>query len=163
MTEDQIRHRINRIMRNNGIHNYDEIFRTIHSAMIDNDNSYLQSLLSIQEQLDQGNIPETFEIGLHVDKRPTGEHSRRYNLPTTNEIAISLPNEIAISLPNENDEDLDLNRMITKYRNDNDNLNLRIMTDSHRSYDPMMYPTFFPGGIGIDGWHLITYAEILIL
>ena len=42
--------------------------------------------------------------------------------------------------------------MITKYRPNNNNSNLQIISDSHRSYDPMMYPTFFPSGL--DGWHL---------
>ena len=33
------------------------------------------------------------EIGFHADTRPDGEHARRYNLPTTTEVAILMPND----------------------------------------------------------------------
>lgn len=129
-------------MRNNAVQNYDEdIFRIIHSAMIEQDNSYLRSFLSIQEQLNQGNVPEHFEIGLHADRRPIGEHSRRYNLPACNEVAILIPNE--------NDEGLDLKRMmVTKFRQDDNNRNLQFPSDSHRC-TPIFFPVDWMDGIHI--------------
>ena len=143
--DEQVNHRMNRMTGPNNNSNFDDaIFRILHASLIESGNSYLTSFLSIREQVASGSFPQNFEIGLHADKRPSGEHSRRYNLPTSNEVSILIPNE---------NEGINRSRMIvTKFRTDGNSRQLQTFSDSHRSYDPMMYPTFFPEGL--DGWHL---------
>ena len=36
-------------------------------------------------------------IGFHADKRPKGQHKRRYNVPVTSEVALLMPNNIGIT------------------------------------------------------------------
>lgn len=67
---EQIRQRMLRVPRNNANGNHDaNIFRKLHSAMILAGNSYLQSYLSVQEQIDAGNVPADVEIRLDADKK----------------------------------------------------------------------------------------------
>ena len=69
------------------------IFSTLSMILHNAPNRYLQSYLNIQEQIDSGNLLPDVEIGLQADRRPDGEHCQRYNLPTSNNIAILMPNE----------------------------------------------------------------------
>ena len=145
--EEQIRQRIHRMPLNNANPIFDEnIFRIIHSSMISAGNTYLESFLSVQEQIDAGTIPSNVSIALHADKKPDAEHSRRYNLPTANEVAILLPDGV------DNDTNYSERSVLTKFREADSERRLQTLSDCHRSYDPMMYPCFFPSGT--DGWHL---------
>ena len=75
---------------------------------------------------------------MRKDKKPDGEHERRYNLPDRNEIAV-------ISL-NESKEPADvLIRM-------KDNGPLHRISDLHPAFDPLRYILLFPDGQ--HGWNL---------
>ena len=70
------------------------------------------------------------EIVINETKRPSGEHSRRYNRPLSDDIAVLMPNEVL------------------HYRDGG----LRHISELHRCYDPLQYPLLFP--YGTDGWHV---------
>ena len=76
-------------------------------------------------------------LGLYETKRPSGEHSRRYNNPLSDEIGVLMPNDAA------NNRDI-----VLHYRDGG----LKHISELHRSYDPMQYPLLFPDGT--DGWHV---------
>ena len=68
-------------------------------------------------------------------KSPSGEHSRRYNRPLSDEVGVLMPNDAI------NNRDI-----VLHYRDDG------LKTELHRSYDPLQYPLLFPNGT--DGWHV---------
>ncbi|GFY73494.1 helitron_like_N domain-containing protein [Trichonephila inaurata madagascariensis] len=71
---------------------------------------------------------ETHKIVIHADKTPVGEHVRRYNAPTINEVAIVMvgdqfqPRDIVLHQRN----DLLIN-----------------VGETHRCYDALQYPIIF--------------------
>ena len=105
-------------------------------------NNYIDSFLSADEIIqNMSQTPTEIRISIHADVRPSNEHIRRYNLPTSSEISILMPEDVA---ENENRE------VICSYR---DGVNhVKKINDTHRSYDPLAYPLFFP--YGTDGYHL---------
>lgn len=142
--EEQVRLRLQRIQPNPQDYEREaEIFRTLARIMHAAPNVYLASYLSIQEQIDAGNIPEDIQVGIHAYQRPDGEHARRFNLPTSNELAILLPNV---------HHDQASRTIVCNYRAaNNPQLQLQHFSDTHRSYDPLVYPLLFP--FGTDGYH----------
>ena len=70
-------------------------------------------------------------------KGPQVKHSRRYNSPVSDEIAVLMPND------NVNNRDI-----VLHYRDGG----LWHISELHRGYDPLQYPLLFPHGT--DGWHV---------
>ena len=104
--------------------------------LLDCGNTYITSFLSINEYIQRMQIPpENLRISIHADVRPSTEHSGRYNLPQVSEVAILMPNIVA--------ED-EARQLICSYRNNDEQL--KIISDTHRSYDPLAYPLFYPRG-----------------
>ena len=91
-------------------------------------NPYVQSFKSA---LDFGDEHTDIQLVLRADKKPSGEHVRRYNLPTASEVAVIMPGEHA--------ENLDI--ILQRKTGDIQRINAR-----HRSYDPLHYVLLFPHG-----------------
>lgn len=83
------------------------------------------------------NMPtDDYTIVIRADKTPTGEHARRYNAPTINEVAIVIVGE-----------EFDNRDIIIHRRNDT----IQRVAETHRSYDALQYPIIFWDGQ--DGYH----------
>ena len=107
------------------------------SELLFDDNHYVEVFKLAKEVFEQHDSPSNIKIVINENKRPSGEHSRRYNSPVSDEIAVLMPND------NVNNRDI-----VLHYR---DGGLLRI-SELHRSYDPLQYPLLFPHGT--DGWHI---------
>lgn len=79
---------------------------------------------------------DNHKIVIHADRRPAGEHARRFNAPTVDDVAIVVVGENLAS------RDIVLHR-----RNDR----LQRVSETHRSYDALQYPLLF--WQGDDGYH----------
>lgn len=79
------------------------------------------------------------KIVIRADKRPAGEHERRFNAPTLNEVAIVVVGE-----------NLESRDIVIRRRNGN---NLQRIYETHRSYDALQYPLIFCRGE--DGYHFL--------
>lgn len=75
-------------------------------------------------------------IIIHPDKVPCGEHSRRYNAPTMDEVAIIIVGDQS------NKRDIVLRRRDSA---------LQRVSETHRCYDALQYPLMFCRGE--DGYH----------
>jgi len=69
---------------------------------------------------------DNHKIVIGADKRPAGEHERRFNAPTLNEVSIMVASENLVS------------RDIVVQQHDGDNLPR--ICETHRSYDALQYP-----------------------
>ncbi|GFR87366.1 hypothetical protein ElyMa_000745200 [Elysia marginata] len=67
--------------------------------------------------------------------RPSGEHGRRYNAPTSNDIAVMMPNDPVG------------HKDIVLHTRSNE---CRCIGELYKAYDPVRYPLQFP--FGTDGW-----------
>lgn len=79
------------------------------------------------------------KIVIRADKRPAGEHERRFNAPMLNEVAIVVVGE-----------NLESRDIVIKRR---DGGNLQRICETHRSYDALQYPLIFCRGE--DGYHFL--------
>lgn len=79
---------------------------------------------------------DEYQIVIRADKTPSGEHERRFNTPTIDEVAI-------IMVDNECDR-----RDIILHKRDSQ---LKRVSETHRSYDALQYPMLF--WQGEDGYH----------
>ena len=123
-----------------------DLFLLCDQILRECENSYLMSFLSTREVIERMNPPppEIF-ISLHADRRPdSNTHHGRLGLPTIN-------SEVAILLPNEADQ-ASKREVVASYRHPNSGSGLKMLDQTHRSYDPLQYPLLFPKGT--DGWHL---------
>ena len=102
-----------------------------------NENRYVEIFKLAKEIFEQQDSPPNIKIVINENRRPSGEHSRRYNSPVSDEIAVLMPND------NTNNRDV-----VLHYRDGG----LRHISELHRSYDPLQYPLLFPSGT--DGWHV---------
>jgi hypothetical protein len=100
--------------------------------MLHSKNPYIQSFKTALE-----NMPsEEYKVVIRADKTPRGEHQRRFNAPTFNEVAIVMSgNEFE-------------RRDIVLQKRDS---NLQRVVETHRSYDALQYPLIF--WQGEDGYH----------
>lgn len=80
---------------------------------------------------------DNHKIVIRADKTPAGEHVRRFNAPTINDVAIVI---VGDQFPN---RDIVLHRR---------NECLIRVSETHRSYDALQYPILF--WRGDDGYHL---------
>ncbi|KAG7160822.1 hypothetical protein Hamer_G007576 [Homarus americanus] len=106
------------------------------TAWLNENNHYVRELKTALEEVRQGNINDK-KIVIWENKRAQGEHARRFNAPTGAEVAILMSNE-----PTENRD------IVLQLKQGG----LRRISELHRSYDPLMYPLFFP--YGTDGYHI---------
>ena len=79
---------------------------------------------------------DDYVVVIRADKTPAGEHERRFNAPTINEVAIVIVGEEF------NSRDIILHRR---------NGNVQRVSETHRSYDALQYPILF--WEGEDGYH----------
>jgi len=112
--------------------------------MLQLNNSYVRSFVSIDEQLQSGLLPQSVSLELLADRRPTNEHRGLYNLPTTNEeIAILIPGETRAARSVVVQPRAGADRSVT---------GLQLIPETHRSWDPLQYVLLFP--YGTEGFHL---------
>lgn len=76
------------------------------------------------------------KIIIRADKTPVGQHSRRFNAPTIDEVAIVIAGE-----------EFQSRDIILHHRNER----LQRVAETHRSYDALQYPIMF--WQGEDGYH----------
>lgn len=88
-----------------------------------------------QTALDQMPSDE-YAIVIRADKTPPGEHARRFNAPTMDEVAIVIIGDEF------NSRDIVLRRR---------NMQLQRVSETHRCYDGLQYPLLFSRGE--DGYH----------
>ena len=112
-----------------------DIIRSINELLHDS-NHYVEVFKVAKEIFEQESTPTNVKIVINETKRPSGEHSRRYNRPLSDEIAVLMPNDAT------NNRDI-----VLHYRDGG----LKCISELHRSYDPLQYPLLFPHGT--DGWH----------
>lgn len=79
---------------------------------------------------------DNYNIVIRADKTPVGEHARRFNSPTIDEVAVIIVGENMKS------------RDIVLHCRDN---KLKRVSETHRSYDALQYPLIF--WQGEDGYH----------
>ncbi|KAF2891527.1 hypothetical protein ILUMI_14646, partial [Ignelater luminosus] len=80
------------------------------------------------------------KIVIRADKRPAGEHERRFNAPMLNEVAIVVVGE-----------HMDSRDIVIQRR---DGGNLQRISETHRSYDALQYPLIFCRGE--DEYHFLN-------
>ena len=112
-----------------------DIIRSI-SELLHDSNHYVEVFKVAREIFEQESTPTNVKIVSNETKRPSGEHSRRYNRPLSDEIAVLIPNDAT-----------DNRDIVLHYRDGG----LKCISELHRSYDPLQYPLLFP--YGTDGWH----------
>ena len=115
-------------------------------------NPYVKTFTCIYELFKDQESLESYNLAIHADKKPAEEHVRRYNAPTSSEVA-------ALIVGAENDL-INKNDIILRHRaemNENGYEKLSRIAISHRSYDALAYPILFP--FGDDGWRLGMYVE----
>ena len=65
-----------------------DIVRTINQLLVDN-NQYVEVFKLAKEIFEQQDNPSNIKIVINKNKRPLGEHARRYNSPVSDEIAVA--------------------------------------------------------------------------
>ena len=101
-------------------------------------NTYVRSF---KTALDAGDVPD-LRLKIDADRTPQGEHSCRFNAPTTNEVAVLIAGDTCE------------NRDVVLRLHDS---TLKHIPETHRSYDALQYPLLFP--CGDDGYHF-QYRQI---
>jgi len=112
--------------------------------MLESYSSYVGSFMTINEQLESGLLPQSVHLELLANQQPSKEQRGRYNVPSTNE-------ELAILLPGETNG---RRSIIVQPRavSGVDKPAVQIISETHRSWDPLHYVLMFP--YGTDGYHL---------
>ncbi|CAE1320099.1 unnamed protein product [Acanthosepion pharaonis] len=100
--------------------------------MLHETNSYVRGFKYALEN----NTSSDFIIVIDVDKRPQGEHKRRYNAPASNEVFV------IVSGDQHKRRDIVIESCGSGHRR---------ISETHRSNDAMQYPLLFP--YGEDGYH----------
>ena len=101
-----------------------QLQRMLHAC-----NSYVRSLKFAHELLSRNS--QSYKVLIDANKRPTGEHERRYNAPQSNEVAVLMV-----------DEAHGKRDIVLRHRDNK----LEKITETHRSYDPLHYPLIFSNG-----------------
>lgn len=99
-------------------------------------NKYVQQLKSVYE-FAKGQFP-AYKIVTNEAARPVGEHERRYNAPTTQDVGILMPND-----------PVDHRDIVVHTRSNQ----LQRISQLHKAYDTLQYPLIMPHGT--DGWSLL--------
>ena len=80
----------------------------------------------------EGHDAPDFEVAIHADRKPAGDHVGRYNAPITNEVAIVLVNQ---RLSEKGD-------IVISTKEGG----LRRISETNRAYDCLQYPLMFSHG-----------------
>ena len=113
-----------------------DIIRGIN-RLLHESHHYVEIFKVAKEIFEQEAVPTNVKVVINEAKRPSGEHSRRYNRPLSDEVGVLMPNDAT------NNRDI-----VLHYRDGG----LKRISELHRSYDPLQYPLLFPNGT--DGWHV---------
>ena len=97
----------------------------------------VQLIKVAKEIFEQHDEPANIRVVINENRRPVGEHARRYNSPMCDEVGVLMPND------NVNNRDI-----VLHYRDGS----LQRISELHRGYDPLQYPLLF--SYGTDGWHI---------
>ena len=97
--------------------------------MLDLSNSYVSSLKMAKDILESHS--DEYKVVIHPDRKPSQEHSRRFNAPSCNEVAVLLL-----------DEEHGKRDIVLRYRD----ATLQRISETHRSYDAQQYPLLFSRG-----------------
>ena len=81
---------------------------------------------------------DAYQLVIRADKTPAGEHARRFNAPTTDEVAIVIAGN-----------EFDRRDIVLEKKNNQ----LQRVAETHRSYDALQYPLIF--WAGEDGYHFL--------
>ncbi|EYB87952.1 hypothetical protein Y032_0254g286 [Ancylostoma ceylanicum] len=79
---------------------------------------------------------DEYKVVIRADKRPQGEHERRFNAPTVNEVAVIMVGD-----------EFERRDIVIQRRSEA----LQRISETHRSYDALQYPLMF--WEGEDGYH----------
>ena len=112
-----------------------DIIRGINRLL--HESHHYVEMFEVAKEIFEEDSPTNVKIAINETKRPSGEHSRRYNRPLSDDIAVLMPN------------DATSNRDIVLHYRDG---GLRHISELHRGYDPLQNPLLFPNGT--DGWHV---------
>lgn len=93
-------------------------------------------LISIFKTALERMVADNYKVVIRADKRPIGEHERRYNAPQVNEVAVVIV-----------DSKYSHRDIIIQRRSES----LQRIAETHRSYDALQYPLIF--WQGEDGYH----------
>ena len=107
------------------------------TELLHDDNHYVQLIKVAKEIFEQHDELANIRVVINENKRPVGEHARRYNGPMCDDVGVLMPND------NVNNRDI-----VLHYRDGS----LQRISELHRGYDPLQYPLLF--SYGTDGWHI---------
>ena len=68
-----------------------EVVQSISQILSDN-NHYVRILKTVKEVFEQHGNPHTIKVVINEERRPPGEHARRYDSPLSDDIGILMPN-----------------------------------------------------------------------
>lgn len=106
--------------------------------MLHTNNALIQCFKTSLDAMPQDS--NEYRVVIRADKRPAGEHARRFNAPVANEVAVLL-----VGQQHEK-------RDIVLHLRDN---SLKHIAETHRSYDALQYPLI--SWQGQDGYHFGIY------
>ena len=69
-----------------------EVVQNISQILSDN-NHYVRILKTAKEVFKQHGNPQSIKVVINEERRPPGEHARRYNSPLSDDIGILMPND----------------------------------------------------------------------
>ena len=104
--------------------------------MLNQCNQSMQLLKTARDLLERDDL-HACQVVINEERRPPGDHARRFNAPINDEIGILMPNELT------HNRDI-----VLQYRNGQ----LQHVSELHRSYDALQYPLLFPHGT--DGYNI---------
>ena len=112
-----------------------DIIRGINQLLHEK-NHYVE-MFKVAKEIFEEDTPTNVKIVINETKRPSGDQSKRYNRPLSDDMAVLMLN------------DATSNRDIVLHYRDG---GLQHISELHRGYDPLQYPLLFPNGT--DGWHV---------
>ena len=102
--------------------------------MLHQHNTYVDILKTALQRMPS----DAYKVVIRADKKPAGEHARRFNAPTTDEVAIVIAGN-----------EFDRRDIVLEKKNNQ----LQRVAETHRSYDALQYPLIF--WAGEDGYHFL--------
>ena len=108
---------------NSAIHSIDNSLVRSLQNMLHSHNNYIQSFKTAIESVPPG-TPD-FNVVIHANRVPAGQHIGRYNAPSTSEVAVVIAGQ-----------QFDKRDIVLRSRDDR----LQKISELHRSYDTLQYP-----------------------
>jgi hypothetical protein len=106
------------------------------SSWLDKNNFYVHTLKTATQIISEEHVHE-HKIVIRAHRCPSGEHERRYNAPTSQDVAVLMKNE-----PTANRD------IVIRFKSGA----LQRISELHPAYDSLQYPQLFP--FGSDGYHI---------